>query len=327
MLKYKKRRSKLLKFLRVTKLPYLPFILGIEPGNVCNLSCPLCPTGKGDKELRKGFMEFSLFKDIFDQLNNALTEVYLFNWGEPLLNNDLCEMIKYVKFKDSKVRIVTSTNLNIVQKEKLTDLLKSGIDEIIISCDGASQNSYVQYRVGGNFDLVMENMRYLVSEKRRLAVKTCVVWNFIVFKHNEHEVEQARQMASLIGVDFRVGLMRTSMKDEILKPHSEAIKQDIAWIPDNPKYSAYDKEELKTRKQLQTCRKLWQEISINWDGKVFPCCAVYGEGRNFGDASKQPIKEIWNNNYFIRARKEVLNKRLPVNTICGVCRNNGFMHM
>lgn len=323
----KKRRAKVFKFLKIKKLPYLPYVLWIEPGNICNLSCPLCPTGKGDKELPKGFMKLGLFKDVFNQLSRVLTEVFLFNWGEPLLNNDLCDMIRYVKFKSKKIRVIISTNLNISQKERLTDLVKSGVDEIIVSCDGASQGTYAQYRVGGSFNLVVENMRYLVNEKLRLATNTCVVWNFIVFKHNEHEIEQAREMAVSIGVDFRISMMRTSPKDEILKPHSEAIKQDIAWIPDNSQYSAYDKHKFKTKKQLQSCRRLWQEICINWDGKVFPCCGVYEERYNFGDASKQSIKKIWNNSFFVRARKEVLNVKYPAGTICGICRNNGYMHM
>ena len=327
MLKYKKRRAKLLKFLKITKLPYLPFILGIEPGNICNLRCPLCPTGQQDQGLQKGFMKFDLFKHIFDQLSPALTTVNLYNWGEPLLNNELSRMIEYAKSKNKSIRVITSTNLNISDKSKLTDLLKSGVDEIIISCDGISQETYAKYRVGGDLNLVLENMRYLASEKKRLKSKGPIVWNFIVFKHNEHEVGEAEKLAFAIGVDFRVGLMRTSMKDEIFKPHAESIAKDLAWIPDNPRYSTYDKEKLKTKKQISTCRKPWQEISINWDGKVFPCCAVYGQGCNFGDASQQPINEIWNNNYFISARKEIINQKYSKATICGICKSNGFMHM
>ena len=323
----KKRKSKLFKSIRLTKLPSMPFILNIEPGNICNLQCPLCPTGLGEKGMAKGFMELDFFKHIFDQFKNSLTSVNLYSWGEPLLNKDLSGIIRYIKEANKSIRIVTSTNLNIHDDKLLAELIDSGIDEIIVSCDGASQETYEKYRVGGNFNLVMRNLGYLAKKKEELAKNTRIIWNFLVFRHNEHEIEKAEAMAKEIGVNFRIGLMRTSMKDEILKSHKESIERDRNWIPDNPEYSAYDKINYTTKKIIKTCRKPWQEISINWNGLVFPCCAVYGEKYNFGDAREDSIKDIWNNPKFISARKDILNKKCSATTICGVCRNNGFMHM
>ncbi|MFA5157533.1 MAG: radical SAM protein [Candidatus Omnitrophota bacterium] len=323
----RKRKAKLFKLLGIVELPVLPYILNIEPGNICNLHCPLCPTGSGDKSLSKGLMNLGVFKVIFDQLFYSIESMNIYSWGEPFLNKELVDIIRYAKKKSSKVRIATSTNLNVRNNELLADFIGSGIDEVIISCDGIDQSSYARYRRGGDFGLVIANMKYLadINEKRELQSK--LVWNFIVFKHNETMVDQARKMAEEIGVEFRVGLMRTSMKDEILKPHKEAIAKDKEWIPDNPDYSAYDKEGLATKKPIKTCRKPWQEISINWDGKVFPCCAVYGDDFNFGDVTKDSIVKIWNNEKYIEARKEIINRRRKAATICGICRNNGFMHM
>lgn len=305
----------------------MPFMLNIEPGNVCNLQCPLCPTGLGDKGMTKGFIDLGFFKHIFDQLRDFLNSVNLYSWGEPLLNKDLIGIIRHIKNSDKAIRVVISTNLNICNDKLLTELIDSGIDEIIVSCDGACQDIYEKYRVGGDFNLVMQNLGYLARRREVLAKDARIVWNFLAFRHNEHEAEKAREMAKEIGVDFRIGFMRTSMKDEILKSHKETIERDKHWIPDNPEYSAYDKINYTTKKIIKTCRKPWQEISINWNGLVFPCCAVYGEKYNFGDARKDPIKDIWNNPKFISARKEILNKKCPVTTICGVCRSNGFMHM
>lgn len=327
MHKTKKRIAKLFKFLKITRLPYLPFILGIEPGNICNLRCPLCPTGAGSNEAKKGFMEFELYKKIFDQLKNSLVTVNLYNWGEPLLNKDLFKIIKYIKDFKRSIFVVTSTNLNIDNKKVLVELLKSGIDEIIVSCDGASKETYEKYRVGGDFNLVMENLRFLSDEKRKLNSNADIVWNFLVFKHNEHEITLARSMAEKLGVSFRIGLMRTSMKDEVLKPHQEGIKKDLDWIPDNPQYSAYDKAKLTTKKIIKFCRKPWQEISINWNGEVFPCCAVYGDNFNFGDTNRDSIKDIWNNQKYRQARREIIGCKQAASTICGICKSNGFMHM
>lgn len=327
MHKAQKRKAKIFKFLKIIKLPYLPFILGVEPGNICNLKCPLCPTGAGASEAKKGFMKFELFKRIFDQLKDNLVTVNLYNWGEPLLNKNLILIIKYAKSENKKIRITTSTNLNVKNDVLLADLIASGIDEIIVSCDGANADSYVKYRVGGDFNLVVDNLRLLARKKKELNTKTDIVWNFLVFRHNEVEVEEARKMAKSIGVSFRTGLMRTSMKDEILKPHKDTIAKDRDWIPDNPIYSAYYKERCAPKKVIKTCRKPWQEISINWDGKVFPCCAVYGDQYSLGDAKIDSIKDIWNSKLFMAARREILREKKHACSICGICRDNGFMHM
>ncbi|MDD5129561.1 MAG: radical SAM protein [Candidatus Omnitrophica bacterium] len=327
MILTKKRKAKLFKLFRARQLPYLPYSLGIDPGNICNLKCPLCPTGLGDSGAQKSFLEFSLFKLVFDQLKESLSEINMFNWGEPLLNKDLTKMIRYAKEVKPLIYVITSTNLNINNDNLLEEVMNSGIDKIIVSCDGTTKESYGKYRVGGDFGLVMRNLRFLAEKNSKLARKVLIVWNFIVFKHNEHEVEIVKKMSKDIGVDCNIGLMRTSLKDEILKPHHEGIAKDMDLIPDNPIYSAYDKCSLTVKKVLKTCKKPWQSIAVNSNGLVFPCCAVYEEKYSFGDVKKDSIKDIWNNRKFVLARQEILNKKRPACTICGTCRNNGFMHM
>ncbi|MBN1522597.1 MAG: SPASM domain-containing protein [Candidatus Aureabacteria bacterium] len=236
-------------------------------------------------------------------------------------------MIKYVKKKRSDIKIIISTNLNISDTSILSDIMDSGGDEIIISCDGATEETYLKYRAGGDFGMVMQNMQFMADYKRRFQMNTDLIWKFLVFKHNENELEKAKASADKIGVQFRPGLMRISMQDEIFKPRSESIQKDRDWIPDNPLYSAYDKENNVTKKTFKTCRKPWQEISINWEGKVFPCCAVYEDQYNFGNAQEEPVKDIWNNRMFDLARREILYRKQSVSTVCGICRNNGFMHI
>lgn len=322
-----KRKAKLFKFFKIVYLPYLPFSLGIETGNICNLKCPLCPTGIDDPSMQNGFMGLALFKEIIDQLKDNLISINMYSWGEPLLNPDLISMIQYAKKVKKEIKIVTSTNLNIENDKLLEDLIKSSIDEIIISCDGTTQETYSKYRVGGDYNLVMRNMKFMVSLQKQLNSKTNIVWNYLVFKHNEHKIEDAKEIAKRLGVSLRIGKMRTSMKDEILRPHAESIQKYNNWIPDKAEYSAYDKEKQATKKIIKTCRKPWVEISINWDGKVFPCCAVYGDKYSFGDIKGINIKQIWNNDTYIEARRQILDKKRKANTICGICRNNCFMHM
>ncbi len=327
MLMGNKKLSKIFKALRINRLPYMPFVLNVEPGNICNLKCPLCPTGRGDSSLVKGFLTLKNFKNIFDQFKGRLKTVNLYSWGEPLLNPEFFDIVRYIKRANKKIYVVTSTNLNIDDKSCMDNLISCGVDELIVSCDGAGEDTYTQYRRGGDFNLVVRNMKYLSSKRKEVLSVTRIVWNFLVFRHNEHEVEKARAMAEGIGVEFRVGLMRTYMKDEILKPHKEAIAKDIDWIPDKSEYSAYDKERLAPKKVIKTCRKPWQEITVNWNGEVFPCCAIYGDGFSVADTNLAPIVKIWNSEKYRRSRREILNKRLKAKTVCGLCRDNGFMHM
>ena len=322
-----KRIAKFFKLLRLTRLPFMPFILGIETGNICNLKCPLCPTGVEDLSMKKGFMRLEVFKKVFDEVKDSIQAINLYSWGEPLLNPDLINIINYAKKNKTNVKIITSTNLNIRNDHLLSEFIKSGIDEVIISCDGVTAQTYVKYRKGGDFDLVMRNMKFLLAENKRLGMAVRLIWNFIVFKHNEHEVEDAKQLAAELGIELRIGKMRTSMKDEILGAHGKSIEKDIDWIPDNPEYSAYNKEKMITKKIIKTCRKPWQEISVNWDGSIFPCCAIYGDKYAYGNLSEGGIKDNWNNKLYIEARKEIIDKKIKALTICGICRNHGFLHM
>ncbi|MDP8216764.1 MAG: radical SAM protein [Candidatus Kaelpia imicola] len=321
-----KRKSKISKFLRKTKLSYLPYRLGIEPGNICNLKCPLCPTGSGDLSMKKGFMELTLFKKIVDEIKGSISSLNFYSWGEPLLNPDFISMIEYVKKVNSSIYVTTSTNLNINNRDLLVSLVRSGIDKIIVSCDGITAESYLKYRVGGDFNLVMNNLKFIHDIEKRYN-KSIVLWNFMVFKHNEKEVEKAIQLAKSLEVNLDIGKMRVSLKDDIMKTHSENIEKYKEWIPDSPEYSGYDKEKNIPKKIIKTCIKPWQEISINWDGKVFPCCGVYGDFFSLGNVKDSSIREVWNNELYRIARHEILNKKVKVKTICGICKSTGFMSM
>ena len=187
-------------FLGKTQLPYYPSKISIESGNLCNLRCPLCPTGQQDKSAQKGFISFDVFKKVIDEIGQSLTLIRLYNWGEPLLNKDLQRMIHYAKERCIDIKI--STNLSMRMKDdQLSELLKSGLEKIYISCNGASPSTYIKYHAGGDFELVMDNMKRLVRKKKELpGCHTKLVWLFHVFKHNEHETNAAQELAKKLAL-------------------------------------------------------------------------------------------------------------------------------
>lgn len=303
-------------------LLYYPNRLTVDIGNVCNLRCPLCPTGRGDKGASKGFMKFQEFKSIIDDLGMFLTHLELHNWGEPLLNKDLVEMVQYAKH--DHIPTVISTNLNILDKNTAEALIATRIDKILISCDGTTQETYSMYRVGGDFNKVISNIHLLLDAKKKLKNDyTSLRLLFHVFKYNEHEIENIRKLAKNLNVDVLIDPMRTDMGKEIFERVGDAIERDKAWIPENQQYSNYNLNA-KDKKRYVTCSQPWKMAMVNWDGSVLPCCHIYGEQHAFGNVFREKFFSIWNNEKYVLARKEILNKIEKSPTICHMCKENGF---
>jgi MoaA/NifB/PqqE/SkfB family radical SAM enzyme len=143
-------------------------------------------------------MSIERFKKIVDRFAPFVYEVNLHNWGEPLLNPDLFKMIEYAQNKNIGTNM--STNLNTPRETDIDNLTRSNLEYLIVSLDGTTDDVYAKYRRRGDFNLVMSNLRALVEKRYSLNRKTPVIeWQFIVMKHNIHQVEDARHIARQIG--------------------------------------------------------------------------------------------------------------------------------
>ena len=311
---------------RAERLHYFPTKVTIETGNVCNLRCPLCPTGTSDTKVSKGFLTLEKFQHILNQLGPTTEVLDFFDWGEPFLNNDLLPMIRDTKQRYPHIRIIVSSNMNIPRfsEAQAEDVVRSGLDHMILSLDGATQEVYATYRVGGKLEEALQNIRWIVAAKRRVQAATpTMVWNFLVFRHNEHEVELARSMAQELGVDFTAGLMRTDCGEEIFLPMEERIKRDQMWIPEHPQYSQYTHARLSRR--VIDCDKPWTTVAINWDGYVVPCGSVYDcRTYNYGNIFERSFAEIWNGEQYRQGRAAIMSRAQNTNTVCETCKRNGF---
>jgi len=267
----------------VAKIGSYPYTLTIEPTNVCNLRCPFCPTGKGEFGRPKGMMTFENYKRIIDEIGDYLVMAYLFLWGEPLLNKDIYRMITYTQEKN--IGTCIHTNLTIFNEEDARRMVDSGLEYLTISLDGASQSAYVKYRRGGDFNKVIANLRLLVKTREKLrSSNPCIEWKFLVFRHNQHEIEEARKLAGKLGVDAF-----------IVEP---GMVEDESWRPTIEGYCSED-ENPKANK----CNWLWTHTVINWDGGVVPCCWIYHQTEDFGNIYKENFKNIWNNPKYQASRK------------------------
>lgn len=301
-----------------------PYWLVIDPCNQCNLSCPFCPTGQKRQARAKGKLKLDDFKLILDKLGPYLIHIDLVNWGEPLLNNHIYEMIKYAKQFHADIKI--DSNLTYLGEEAAKKLILSGLDKIVVSIDGITQQTYSKYRRGGNFKVAMDNLKLLLQKRKELgSQKPYITWQFLVFKHNEHEIDFVRTIGEKLGVDH-VGI-------------TKAFIGDKNWIPANPEYSNYKKEEIKKKdltfdyfKEADRpfCNWPWEAIAVNTNGSVSACCSVEDEEDDFGNFFDQPFEELWNNQRYKEARDYIRdkkqNKSLDKN-ICVGCRHLGLINV
>ncbi len=309
-----------------TRLYYYPAKITIESGNICNLRCPLCPTGQKDVSADKGLISFVDFKRIIDEVGKNLLLIRLYNWGEPLLNKELIKMVDYAN--KNKIAVKISTNLSIpITNDQAEALINANLQKIYISCDGASSATYPIYHVDGDFDRVMSNMKLLLRQKRESGNGyTELKWLFHVFKHNEHEIETAKEIAKEIGIKLIINKVRTDMGKEIFESSEKSLERDSKWLPENPEYNTFNMSEKKPRKKFK-CHLLWTETVFNWEGSILPCCSVYSEKYSFGNIKENSFKNIWNNKKYISARKNVLGRKNNTNTVCHVCKSNDYLYV
>lgn len=290
------------------------------------LHCPLCPTGRGDTPRVKAILSFDLFKKIIDEIGDYVYSVNFTNWGEPLLNKHLADIIRYCKEAKHIPFVKFDTNLNVLKTEgDALKLLLSGLDELSVSIDGITQETYEKYRKGGDLKRVLSNLKLLINNRRRLGLeKPHILWQFLVFKHNMHEIRDAINFACKIGVDaIRVASARVYTGTDVIKPTKDNYEISKEYLPEpGSKWSHYT-PDLKRIGSKKVCDWLWKRIVINPDGSVSPCCAYYPQEYDFGTVPHKSIKSIWNSNKYIVARKMARNFnarfKLQEKIPCAIC--------
>lgn len=177
-----------------------PISVSIEPTTSCNLRCPECPSGLRAFTRPTGMLKKDFFRRTIDDIYKELTYLIFYFQGEPYLNPDFLEMVKYAS--DKGIYTATSTNAHYLTDANAKKTVESGLDRLIISIDGTTQDVYKQYRVGGHLEKVIQGAKNIVKWKKELNSKTpFVFFQFLVVKHNEHQIEEIKQIAKEIGVD------------------------------------------------------------------------------------------------------------------------------
>jgi len=297
---------------RAAKVHYWPVVVPVEAVNGCNLRCPECPTGSADVLARKkGKARLDAMKAIIDQVCKRSLQISFHHWGEPLLNDDFYAACDYAV--DKGLWTVIHSNLSMRREDLAQRLVACRLCNLVASCDGATQEVYEQYRVGGNVELVFENVQAIAQEKRRTG--SAFPWltaQFLIFDHNWHQMQQFRERALAAGADevlFLPGCRNGTLKSGRVGLEEVFSLSQLQWVP---------------RRSPSFCRDLWQSPITAYDGGIYPCCYSYRDEDLFvtpTEAREGTLMDHWNCAAYQSARRFFRSRAVSARDLPHPCKH------
>ena len=287
----------------------VPFIINVDPSDVCNFQCKFCPTG--DRALMKitpgrnhGVMGFELYKKIIDDIcefEKPIKVLRLYKDGEPLLNPRMAEMIRYAKEKRCSERIDTTTNAVLLNPQKNIDLIAAGLDRINISIEGINTQQYWEFsKYKVNFDKLVENIHHLYENKKQCEI--------IVKINGDMLSEDGKNKFYEIFGDIA---------DGVYIEHIMACWPgfELNGVEVNQEYGIYGQKI----KEVMVCPYGFYSFSINSDGSASICFLDWSRKLIIGDAKSQKVKDIWNGEELRGYQRMFLMKKRKAHPVCGNC--------
>ncbi len=273
-----------------------PYLLKIEPSNICNRHCPYCHDGRsapGPGQRAYGRMDATQFSRLLDDVGPWLFKINLYGFGEPFLFPETLTMIRDAA--DRNIGVGVSSNLQIDDPGLGERIVASGLETLIVSIHGASQATCARFMGGGRLDLALGNVRAVLAARKQAGSSLPYVdWQYCVTGFNAGEMEAAKRLAEELGVD-QIRFIRPFVP--------EGADPDWTWA---------DAPPIDARAEKQGCPWLWRAAYINWDGGVLPCCReVRDIAHDFGNALETGLTRLWNNDRFRAARRLAAGKPAP----------------
>lgn len=262
----------------------LPSYYIIEPTNICNFRCPICPNSLTEDRAASGMMSLDLFDSILNQISDKAEVIQLYWMGEPLLNENIYQMIEECKCR-TQAKVIISTNGSLLSFEVIKKLVDCGLDEIIVSMDACeSQEIYGKIRVGGDIEILNENIKNLILNKGNMSV----VLQFIDLYSNQSEKEKFINKWNTFDCKIEISCLYT-------------------WANQIPSLNlASDNLSPVLKKKRVPCADLWNKIAIHWDGHISACCFDYANKLIIGDCRNTSLAAIWNSDFANKLREQHL---------------------
>ena len=303
---------------RLLKTPFIwgkPFSLSIEPTTACNLGCPECPSGLKQFTRPTGKLDLQLHRKMLHDVKDTVFYINYYFQGEPFLHPQFLELIR--EAKEHKIYTATSTNAHFIDEKKAAEIVASGLDRLIISIDGLTQETYENYRVHGKLEKVIDATKHLVEAKKKVKSSTPnLIFQFLAVRPNEHEIPAVHTLGKELGVD-EVRIKTAQLYD---------FANGNPLMTENENYSRYKLQSDGTYKlKYKTgdhCWRMWSGSVLTWDGKVVPCCFDKDAQHVLGSLENSDFSTIWNDKKYKAFRQAVLTGRNQID-ICQNCSEGG----
>ncbi|MFB6343470.1 radical SAM/SPASM domain-containing protein [Saccharicrinis sp. FJH62] len=284
-----------------------PAYLTLETTNSCNLSCPECVTGMNGLKRATSWMSAGDAAKVIAQTKAHAIVANLYFQGEPLLNPDLFKII--AETSDAGIYSIISTNAQNLTPEKAEQLVENGLNKIVVSMDGLTQETYAKYRVRGKLQHVLDGIANLVEARKKYkSVFPLIEVQFIVFRFNEHEIPEARKKVYDLGVD-RFFLKTAQFYD------AERAKD---WMPLESRYARYrssDNSRIKNS-AASGCKKMWTSMVVCSGGETALCCMDKNASFSPGKIQDGSTDRIWQGHKMRQFRQ-----RVAEGEYLSICRN------
>ncbi len=284
----------------------MPYVLFIEPTNLCNMQCQFCPTG--DKNLKKmrpnGSMTWETYRKIItdiEEFGKKLKRINFYKDGESLINKDFCGMVKLAKEKEVSDSLWLKTNGLLLSPKLNQKLIDSGLDMIGIGVTHITKEGYKRISdVNIDYEKFKKNIRDLYNRRNSCKVYIKIVDTGLSQSDKDIFFNDFSDISDYIAVEGLHGWSMSNVKDFRMKTESKTF-DGILFT------------------QKIVCPWPFYELAINWDGSVSLCNEDWVHGTIVGDINKETLKEIWDGKRLYEMRKMMLEGRRSENKVCADC--------
>lgn len=295
----------------LVRISHMPLFVSVEPAAVCQLRCPACPVGMRNHQSHPttpSRMSREVWQRTLREVAPYAHTMQFYFQGEPLLNKDLPRMIR--EAHEAGLYTIVSTNAQAMTESMAHELVAAGLDRIIVSMDGLTQETYEAYRVGGEVAQCKQALRWLHDAKQSAMPHSAMMIELqcLRLKSNAQEWNEMKWIYKRLGADRLV--FKTAQLYDYRNGHPLMLEG---------RWSRYEKDAdgLYHRKRLpKRCLRVWSGCVVTTTGEVLPCCYDKSHTHAYGNIMNAPIRELFGNEKALAFRREAIQEK-PI--ICQEC--------